>query len=413
MKTQLRLNPFSFLLAFILLWGCSTHTPVNESLSPGSWIFQLQLKGPEKPVLLPFNVEVYSETHLLVKNASEKINVTEIFYKDDSLHIVMPVFGSEFKGKITSDTLRGYWYKYATSREYKIPFIGFKSSGDRFDAGAEPAMDFSGRWKSNFISNSDTSTGIGIFGQSDRKITGTFLTETGDYRFLEGIVDGNRVMLSAFDGAHAFLFQAEMNDEGMLNGIFRSGPSWEAKWTASKDDGASLRDMKTLTYLKEGYEKLAFSFPDEEEKLVSLDDERFRSKVVIVQIFGTWCPNCMDETRYLVDLYNKYNSLGLEIIGLDFEPKPVPAYFKNRMKRYRQDLNVPYTLLLAGSSDKEKAAEALPMLNQILSFPTTIIIDKTGEIREIHTGFTGPGTGSEYENYSRETEQLIQGLLKE
>jgi hypothetical protein len=83
------------------------------------------------------------------------------------------------------------------------------------------------------------------------------------------------------------------------------------------------------------------------------------------------------------------------------------------MTRYRKDLNVPYTLLLAGSSDKGKAAEALPMLNQILSFPTTIIIDKAGKIREIHTGFSGPGTGSEYEKYALETEQLIQGLLKE
>ena len=134
---------------------------------------------------------------------------------------------------------------------------------------------------------------------------------------------------------------------------------------------------------------------------------------MIVQILGTWCPNCMDETRYLVELYQKFNDQGLEVIGLDFEPKPTLAYFKSRMARYRKDLNVPYTVLLAGHSDKNKAAEALPMLNQILSFPTTIILDKSGSIREIHTGFSGPGTGIEYENYSRETEALIKGLLRE
>jgi hypothetical protein len=101
------------------------------------------------------------------------------------------------------------------------------------------------------------------------------------------------------------------------------------------------------------------------------------------------------------------------VIGLDFEPNPTLNYFKNRMKRYREDLGVDYTLLLAGSSDKHKASEALPMLNQVLSFPTAIIIDRKGNIREIHTGFSGPGTGPAYEKYTLETEELILNLLKE
>jgi len=171
--------------------------------------------------------------------------------------------------------------------------------------------------------------------------------------------------------------------------------------------------MKELTYLKEGYDKIAFSFPDESGSLISLKDEKYQDKLVIVQIFGTWCPNCMDETRYLVDLHKKYHKRGLEIIGLDFEITPTLEYFKPRVERFRKDLEVPYDIVLAGHANKKKAAEALPMLNHILSYPTAIIIDRKGEIKEIHTGFSGPGTGEAYQNYEKEMEGLIESLLAE
>jgi thiol-disulfide isomerase/thioredoxin len=311
--------------------------------------------------------------------------------------------------------MQGNWHKYATSKAYKIPFKAIHGLTYRFNKRAQGgnSFDFSGKWKSYFIGLEDTSSAIGVFGQSGSRVTGTFLTETGDYRYLDGIADGNQLRLSAFDGAHAFLFEASMNNDGQLTGFFRSGPSYHAKWVASRDEDAQLGDMKSLTYLKDGYDKLSFSFPDESGKQVSLADEKFRNKVVVVQIFGSWCPNCMDETRYLVELHKKYKDQGLEVIGLDFEPKPTLDYFKERMERYRKDLGVDYTLLLAGSSNKQKAAEALPMLNQIISFPTAMILDKSGRIREIHTGFTGPGTGKSYDAYAQETETLINHLLKE
>jgi thiol-disulfide isomerase/thioredoxin len=405
----------AWILALAILAGCGNPSNDVDRLVPGDWLFELQLDKNNPGLVLPFNVEVVDESHLIVKNASEKIKVKEIFYKDDSVHFVMPVFGSEFIGKVKGDTMRGHWHKYATTKAYKIPFTAIRGLTSRFDKKASPEsrFDFSGRWKSFFIDNNDTAAAIGIFGQSGTKVTGTFLTETGDYRYLEGVADGNWLKLSTFDGAHAFLFEASMNNDGELVGFFRSGPSWQAKWLASRDESMQLGDMKSLTYLKDGYDKLTFTFPDETGKDVSLEDEQFHDKVVIVQIFGSWCPNCMDETRYLVELYNKYKDQGLEVIGLDFEPKPTLSYFKKRMERYRKDLNVDYTLLLAGHSDKQKAAEALPMLNQIISFPTAIIIDKKGIIQEIHTGFSGPGTGVEYDNYTREMENLIQNLLNE
>ena len=413
-KIKFSLNA-AWIIALAIFAGCQSSSNESDRLIPGYWLFELHLDKNNPGLVLPFNVEVVDDSHLIVKNASEKIKVNEIFYKNDSVHFVMPVFGSEFIGKVKGDTMRGNWHKYATTKEYKIPFTAIHGNRARFShkASSEAQFDFSGRWQSYFIDRNDTSSAIGIFGQSGTKVTGTFLTETGDYRYLEGIADGNWLKLSTFDGAHAFLFEASLNNDGELSGVFRSGPTWQAKWLASRDESIQLGDMKSLTHLKDGYDKLTFSFPDESGNEVSLEDEQFRNRVIIVQIFGSWCPNCMDETRYLVELYNKYKDQGLEVIGLDFEPKPTLSYFKKRMERYRNDLNVDYTLLLAGHSDKEKAAEALPMLNQIISFPTAIIIDKQGNIREIHTGFSGPGRGKDYDTYTRETEALILDLLKE
>jgi thiol-disulfide isomerase/thioredoxin len=395
----------------IILVSCTERKDNAKTLPPGDWVFELQLDENIPDLILPFNVEVIDSSELVFKNATERIRVNEVRYSGDSVTIVMPVFGSEFKALMTEESLSGKWFKYTSGKSYSIPFIARYGSTQRFVSDNPPEADFSGRWKSYFINQADTSEAIGVFAQSGEKVTGTFLTETGDFRYLDGAVDGTRLSLSAFDGAHAFLFEAVVDEKGKLNGTFRSGNHWEAQWLAAKDADAELRDMKDLTYLKEGYETFDFRFPDENGDTVSLTDPQFEDKLVVVQIFGTWCPNCMDETRFLVDMHKKYNAKGLEIIGLDFEPNPTLPYFQKRIARFRKDLDVSYTLLLAGSSNKKKATEALPMLNQIISFPTAIFLDKDKNIREIHTGFSGPGTGSEYSDYTNDTEALILELL--
>lgn len=139
---------------------------------------------------------------------------------------------------------------------------------------------------------------VGIFEQDGDKLSGTFLTPTGDYRYLDGHIDDNTLQLSAFDGEHAFfLFKAELTEKDQ-QGIFRSGRSKSEKWTAQRDFTASLPDANSLTYLKEGYDRLEFNFPDPEGNTVSLSDPRYQAKVVIVHLFGSWCPNCMDETHF-------------------------------------------------------------------------------------------------------------------
>ncbi|WP_321345828.1 TlpA disulfide reductase family protein [uncultured Draconibacterium sp.] len=398
---------------YILLGMLCACTPKTDSvLKTGNWLFAFQIDDQNPDEKIPFNVEVLNEKHLVVTNADEQIDVQEITYIGDSVFIKMPVFGSEFKGKISDGKVSGEYFNYNKSKVLPVPFEAEYGVKERFEITDENTADFSGKWKVNFGEEESDSPAIGVFEQDGNQITGTFQTETGDYRYLEGVVNGNTMQLSCFDGAHVFLFTAELSDSS-LTGMFYSGNIYREKWSAVKADDAELANMKTLTYLNPGYDKLSFAFPNENREPISLEDEKYKGKTVIVQIFGTWCPNCMDETRFLVEMYDKYNAAGLEIIGLDFEVKPDFDYFQQRIERYRNDLNVSWELVLAGTSNKKKAAEALPMLNKIISYPTAIYIDRKGEIREIHTGFSGPGTGDAYVDYKAETEALIETLLDE
>ncbi|MEQ9592104.1 MAG: TlpA disulfide reductase family protein, partial [Cyclobacteriaceae bacterium] len=249
--------------------------------------------------------------------------------------------------------------------------------------------------------------------QEGNQLAGTFLTPIGDYRYLEGNVVGNEMMLSTFDGNHSFVFKATKQSDGTLKGDFWSGKDWHETWTGIPDEDAALPDAESLTFLKEGYETIEFSFPDLEGSKVSPSDDRFENKVLVLQIFGTWCPNCMDETKFLSEWYRNNAEKGVEILGLAYEAKDDFEYASGRVKKMKSKLNVPYDFVIAGNKDKEEAAKTLPMLNHVLSFPTTIFIGKDGNVKRIHTGFSGPGTGVYYEQFVQRFNETIEELLGE
>ena len=176
-----------------------------------------------------------------------------------------------------------------------------------------------------------------------------------------------------------------------------------------------LPDEDQLTFLKEGYDKVSFSFPDASGNLISLEDTRFKNKVVLIQIMGTWCPNCLDESRFYSEYYKNNKDKAVEFIALAFEYAKTPeAAFKN-MARLKENAGIKYPVLLAqyGSSSKTEAQEKLPMLAHILSYPTSIYIDKAGKVRKIHTGFNGPATGDKFTAFKAEFYAFIDALLNE
>ena len=149
--------------------------------------------------------------------------------------------------------------------------------------------------------------------------------------------------------------------------------------------------------------------------MVSLNDERFKDKVVLVQIMGTWCPNCLDETKFYVEYLKNNPNPNLEFVALAFEYAKTEEKAFAGIERLKNRVGVEYPILLAqiGTSSKTKANEKLPMLNHVLSYPTTIYIDKEGNVRKIHTGFNGPATGQKHEEFKAEFSETLGELLAE
>ena len=380
-------------------------------LKEGPWRAELQVSDSE---VLPFNFEVLSNGQLEIYNADEVIFVKDVSYENDSVLIQTPVFAGYIKAAVGDSTLNGNYIKEDLDRV--VPFRASYGKSDRFVATSkDAAQNVSGNWEAVFSQDTDDAyIAKGIFEQDGQKVTGTFRTTTGDYRYLEGVVEGNQMKLSTFDGAHAFLFTAEVEDS-LMNGTFYSGNHWQEPFTAKRNDDFELPKADSLTFLKEGYDKIEFSFPDSEGNTVSLSDSRFQDKVVLVQIMGTWCPNCLDESTFFSEYYKKQKDKDLEIVALAFEyAKTEENAFKN-IERLKNDVGIEYPILLAqvGTSSKAKANEKLPMLNHVLCYPTTIFIDRAGKVRKIHTGFNGPATGEKFTEFKKEFDAFVKQLLAE
>ncbi|HEX5169243.1 MAG TPA: TlpA disulfide reductase family protein [Cyclobacteriaceae bacterium] len=403
-----------FLVLAALIGGCSGQK-VNQELMEGVWRGVLDVQGHD----LAFNFAVKKDSvnnyNVFIKNASENLLLDEISFANDSVNMTLHIFDAVLRAKVSGDSLKGYFIKNF-AKNYKIPFRAAYNQDYRFaaDDNRFPDQRFEGKYKVTFVNESDTTPAIGIFAhKAGNVIEGTFLTPTGDYRFLEGNVVDDKLYLSTFDGNYAYLFTAEKTSDTTLRGDYWSGLSWHQTWTASRNDNVTLPDAESMTYLKDGYDKIDFKFPDVNGNIISPSDEKYKNKVLILQLFGTWCPNCMDETKFLAPWYKENRDRGVEIIGLAYESKPEFEYASERVKKMIAKMDVDYDFVIGGTRDKAEASKTLPMLNRVVAFPTTIYIGKDGKVKKIHTGFSGPGTGIYYQRFIERFNETVNELLNE
>ncbi len=409
----LAIRSFSLVFALGALFACSPtpqSPPDTAPLPVGVWRATLTMQEQELPFLLELEGNDVTGYEAYLRNGEEAILIDSVVRSGDSLRLPMPIFDTEIVGHISDGEWRGTWRKNYLA-DYALPFAATHGDNYRFvKTSTQPPTDFEGRWSVRFAD--DTLQAVGEFTQDGTQLTGSFLTSLGDYRYLAGNAEGDRMMLSAFDGEHAFLFHAMRQEDGTLRGDFWSGQSYHTTWTAERDEDATLADADQLTYLKEGYDRLAFTFPNLNGEPVSLDDAPYQDKVVLVQIFGTWCPNCLDETRFLTNWYDAHQDQDVAVIGLAYEQKDDFDYAAGRVQRLVNKLDVGYDFLIAGTADKAAASRTLPMLNKIMSFPTLIVLDRNHRVHRIHTGFSGPGTGEHYDEFVEEFDRMMDGLLE-
>ncbi|MDZ7606112.1 MAG: TlpA disulfide reductase family protein [Cyclobacteriaceae bacterium] len=409
----------SFLISAIsvyIFFACTSEPESGKnkpgrSLTEGKWRGTIASESRDIPFI--FEVSSASDSvkiHLI--NGKERFTIDDVTIIGDSVHIPIAIFDAAIHARMTDGGLDGVYVKNYVAN-YRLPFSAIYNDSARFRSGEPPAIDYSGKWEVDFIEADGTDKAIGLFQQEGSYLTGTFATPTGDYRFLEGIVTGDTMKMSAFDGTHLYLFEGIVDENGRIDGSFWSGKAYFQKWTAVRNEAFELPDPTSFTFLNPGYEDFNISFPNADGKIISLKDEQFRDKPVIIQIMGSWCPNCMDESRFLASWYDLNKDRGVEILGLAFERKPEPDYASERVKVMKEKLGIHYEVLIAGTTTPESRAEALPMLNKVMSFPTTLFLDRNHKVRKIHTGFSGPGTGDMYDRYIEDFNIFMDKLLVE
>lgn len=388
------------------------------TLQNGIWRAFL-IRKDSVPVVFILQVSSLGKNkQIIIKNAAEEIIATNLAIKKDSINFSTPLFESDFKTQLQPDgSLKGIWIKGTSDGNQYWPFYASPTKSGRFTiTDKETIANISGRWEVSITRpNNTVRPAIAEFQQKDNYLTGTFLTPSGDYRYLEGIVSGDSLKLSTFDGNHVYYFAARINTGKTIDGIFYSGFGGKEKWVAIKNNDAQLPDVGNTPQLKEGFEKLNFTFPDINGKKVSINDNRFKNKVVIVQIMGSWCPNCMDETSFLMEYYKKNQQRGVEIISLAYELSTDFKRSQASLRKFQQRFKVTYPMLITGVSvnDSLKVEKTLPQLNIIKVFPTTIFIGKDGKVKQFHTGFYGPGTGEHYNAFKKYFYTTVEDLLNQ
>lgn len=395
-----------------LVAGCG---PKSRELEPGTYRAVLELPGGE----LPFGLDVAREEKgpvLYLVNGEERVRVDEVTVAAGRLTASMPGYENTLMAEVRGGRLAGEVSLLRAGGERQVlPFRAEAGQAWRFfEQPSTDNADVGGRWAVTFTSDEGKQTpGVAEFAQTFERVTGTLLTPTGDHRFLAGEMKSDELFLSRFDGASAYLYKARVDADGRLVGEYWSGKTGHQRFVAERNSDAVLDMSAVETGLKDPQVGLEFTFPDLDGRPVSLSDPRFQGKVVIVALAGSWCPNCHDEGAFLAQLYRELRGEGLEIVSLQFEHFGDFAQAAAATRRFRDKFGIEYVTLIAGTSDRDEAAKALPQLTGVYAFPTTIWVDRTGAVRKIHAGFSGPATGEHYTRLVAEFTDITRQLLAE
>ncbi len=426
----------------ILISSCIRPTNPYASLAPGIWRGALDISGSSKPSLkdeikryekdktrpiydpedeLPFLFEVqYDSLHknkpfIEIINGDERIRLDDVRIgknrktAEDTIYIDFPIFDSYINGIFREGIIQGDW-TVRNKIDYTIPFSAHYGKENRFNVDMIPStLNLNGNWECNFdYDKTSAYKAVGEFKQNGNKLTGTFRTETGDYRYLDGITVGDKMYLSTFDGSHAYLFFAKQIGDTLF-GTYKSGHKSVELWTGVKNNDFDLRPAASLT--KSTSDKaIDFSFLDSNGKLKKLSE--YGNKPKILQIMGTWCPNCYDESKYIKTYLQDHPGLGVEVIALACERYRDTVRALQAIANFKKNMDLPYDVLLASNTNKKEInTHKLTFIDTVMSYPTTLFLDKNNIIKQINTGIDGPAT-SKWELFKENFDKAVKVISK-
>lgn len=333
--------------------------------------------------------------------------VSGVFLNGDSLTVEIADYAATVTAIMRGDSLIGSYRNVGNRGPRIIPFRAARAEWP-VAPGSEALL---GEWDATFTTDGRSSPRVLIFGNDARGLRGTVISNTGDYGHFAGRADADSFAIARFDGSFVYMLTGRIDGDS-LRGLFHAGLRTQTPFTAVRSTGRRhLRLPSELT--QADTTPFRFAFPDLQSRLVTNEDARFRGKVVLIDVFGTWCPTCHDAAPVLVQFHDEYQERGLEIVGLAYEVSGDTAVDGALVRRYRDKFDIEFPLLLAGMNDTELAAHTLPQLRGFTSFPTTIFLGRDGRVRHIHAGFYGPATGVMHDQQIAEFRQVIERLLEE
>ena len=352
-------------------------------------------------------------------NGNERNPSTGGSLAGNTLTLQFNYYDAELVATIEGDDLRGtfnrQWRKEILKRELTAKrgvIIPTNSTA--------PGSGIGGEWVMKVGDAPNQRYWRAAFEEKGSEVRGTIIPVSGDWGELVGSYESGELKLNRFDGINARIFRAKLTSQGTLEGIVDLGSRNPVqKVVAERIDAknkanvAALPDPNTYTRMSKPTEPFLFSFPDLDGKMISSTDARFKDKVVLVTITGSWCPNCHDEAPVMQEFYNLFKADGLEVVALAFEYTGEKQRDMEQLKIFANRHGLTYPILLAGTTEEGDAQRKMPQLVNFAAYPTTIYIGRDGLVKHIHAGFEGKATGERFTKLKAEMEDRIKKLLSD
>ena len=403
-RTTSRLAIAAILLALCPLGaGAAKAVPVTLN---GRWDATVVVNGVEIP--FRFDVETKGGTpRASFFNGDRRITSTGSQARDGGIVLTFAQYGATLDVSIEPGRLTG---EYRRGPRTKYPFAAVRAPN--VEAAPADGPSIAGTWIVPAKSSKGETAWRFIARQDHGLVSASILRVDGDTGALTGTFQDGRYVLSHFDGARPLLLEVTPQPDGSLT--LRQNRKTELTAVREGDPRASAigapTDPTLHTTVANPSEPFRFSFPDLNGHVVSNTDPQFDGKVVLVNISGSWCPNCHDEAPFLASLYKKYHQRGLEVVTLAFEDQEQLANPEG-LRAFIKTYGLEHTFLLAGEPDQLN--EKVPQGVNLNAFPTTFILGRDGRVRGVHAGFPGPGSGEFYKQAERELSEQIEHLLSE
>ena len=380
------------------------------------FIAEIQLNDRLQIQVTATLAEKNTKSPITIYNGKEVYQLSVKKRIGDTIVYQFPAQDAEWRVAFEKDfsEARGWWINYNKKVPVRYPIHLYMTLSEMLAKPDSIFPELFGRWKVLFEPGTpNEEVLVGVFQQEmNGRMFGSFLSETGDYRYLHGFVANGKLHLQTYTGYWAFVVEADLNGSNEMSGVFYSGGKSRSPFKAIKDETVQLRDESSLTYLIKRDEPVLL------KDLIKMNGRKTtinlaaEKQLTLIQIMGTWCPNCLDETQLLKELQASYGSKGLKVLALAFEVGSDTKQQRARLKNWMKSMNVTYPVYLAGTSSKDAASARFPMLNGIMSFPTALLVDQQGKIIAIHTGFSGPATGEAYTELVKKYKQEIENSLE-